>query len=498
MAPTDVLHAANTLVGLLGVASANPGAATASGALAALSMSEVWRRLAPQTDASNRLADDLTAELQNHHLPTQIRLLIPQMIAKAALTPAQIMDAGQPDPICTAMLAQLTDPAHKSPKARDGFQRVVTAVLTRYLADPATRGTLRPAFDAAIAAALQHLEQQVDLIAARARDEAQRLNVQDAMLLTLARLYAPGAPASFDAALKSVELALDTVARMNARETAAHSAPEEGQVIAAINQLNALGQLAEADAVLAALPRGIDAGLDALLHNISLDQARLLAAPDRAADRILADLTRQAHPAGQFRSLHDVWEGWYDRGRAQGANFDLNVALHLARVNVDRTKGVQHSQALADLGITQHDLGEQEGRPDRLKQSVASFRAVVAAVKPQSDPEAWADAMTNLGMALAALGARESGTSRLEEAVKTFRAALAVQTRDRVPLDWAVTWGNMGAALTLLADRTDDLPLARQALQQVQEAEAVLRDGGHQTWPADRIPRAQAVIARLS
>jgi hypothetical protein len=106
--------------------------------------------------------------------------------------------------------------------------------------------------------------------------------------------------------------------------------------------------------------------------------------------------------------------------------------------------------------------------------------------------------MTNLGMALAALGARESGTSRLEEAVKTFRAALAVQTRDRVPLDWAVTWGNMGAALTLLADRTDDLPLARQALQQLEAAEAVLRDGGHQTWPADRIPRAQAVIARLA
>ncbi len=107
----------------------------------------------------------------------------------------------------------------------------------------------------------------------------------------------------------------------------------------------------------------------------------------------------------------------------------------------------------------------------------------------------------NLGNALSTLGERESGTARLEEAVTAYRAALEVQTRYRVPLNWAASWGNMGEALTVLADRTDDLAMARQALQQLQEAEAVLRDGGHEnfaTYSADRIPRAQAVIARLS
>ncbi len=99
-----------------------------------------------------------------------------------------------------------------------------------------------------------------------------------------------------------------------------------------------------------------------------------------------------------------------------------------------------------------------------------------------------------------ALGERASGTARLEEAVTAYRAALEEYTRDRVPLDWAATWGNMGEAMTVFADRSNDLAMARQALHQLEEAEAALREGGHKhfaTYSADRIPRAQAVIDRL-
>ena len=213
MASTDLLHAANTIVGILGVASANPlVAGAASGLSAAFSMQEIWRRLTGQTDTiAGRISADLTKELALHHLPTQTRLLIPQMIAKAELSPAQIMaSARKPDQICALMLAQMQDPAHKTAKARDGFARVVTALLVRHLGDPQTSEALRPAFDDAIAASLQHIGQQVDALVARARDDAHRLGVQEGMLISLARRYAPDDPASFDAALKSLEEALET------------------------------------------------------------------------------------------------------------------------------------------------------------------------------------------------------------------------------------------------------------------------------------------------
>ena len=511
MPSTDFLHAANTIVGILGVASANPAvAAAASGLSAAFSMQEIWRRITGQTDTiADRIALDLTEELARHHLPAQTRLLIPQMIAKAVLSPAQIMAAARkPDQICVIMLAQMEDPAHKTTKARDGFQRVVTALLSRHLADPDTGDALRPAFDDAIAAALQHIGQQVEYLVARARDDAHRLGVQEGMLISLARRYAPDDPANADAALKSLEVALETAARMKAREiTAQNSGAETDSVIAEVNRLNALDQMAEADALIATAQRDIDAkaaeidAQRALLHTLGLDQARLLAAPDRAAEIILAELIRQAPASGLFRALHDTWEEWFDRGHDKGVAFDLSVALHLARANLDRSKGVQRLQAMADLGITQFRLGEMEGRDDRLKQSLATWRTFLEGTPRKRDHENWALGMNNHAMVLQTFGKREVGTARLLEAVDAFGKVLTVYKRDRVPLDWAASWGNMGEALSLIADRTDDLAMARQALQQLEEAEAVLRGGGHETfatYSADRIPRAKAVIARLS
>jgi len=116
-------------------------------------------------------------------------------------------------------------------------------------------------------------------------------------------------------------------------------------------------------------------------------------------------------------------------------------------------------------------------------------------------PLQWAMTQMNLGNALQALGLRESGTARLEQAVAAYAAALQEWTRERVPLDWANALGGQGGALAALAERTRDPALARQALEQLRLAEAVLREGGHAPWAASfaaAIPAAEALVAQLA
>ena len=66
---------------------------------------------------------------------------------------------------------------------------------------------------------------------------------------------------------------------------------------------------------------------------------------------------------------------------------------------------------------------------------------------------------------------------------------------------WANTLGNEALALMALAERTEDAALVARARDQLVEAEAVLRDGGHDAWAdtkAGQIPKAEALLARLT
>ena len=254
---------------------------------------------------------------------------------------------------------------------------------------------------------------------------------------------------------------------------------------------NAQGQPAQAgaspDGALQALPAGPSAARSALAE-IAARQDRIRHRPDLLAQRLLADLRATPQPAGLFRAMHDHWEAWFDRGQEGALTFDLTVALHLARANAERAKGVQHTQALADLAITQFRLGEREGRAERLRAAITSFRAVLSGLNRKSDAEAWAGGVVNLGIALATLATMEEGTERLQEAVKCHRAALQVQTRAHHPEDHAATSRFLAQALTALADRSSDATLAREAL-------ALLTESG---GAPDQIAQTQALIARLS
>ncbi|HMQ94320.1 MAG TPA: tetratricopeptide repeat protein [Amaricoccus sp.] len=146
-------------------------------------------------------------------------------------------------------------------------------------------------------------------------------------------------------------------------------------------------------------------------------------------------------------------------------------------------------------------LGARESGTARLKQAVAAYRSALLEQTRERMPLDWAATQMNLGTALWTLGQRESGTERLKEAVVAFRAALEERTRERMPLDWASATGNQALAMLALAERTSDLGMARAALDQLSDAKAVLRAGGH-TPAADsfgrRIPAAEALVARLS
>jgi hypothetical protein len=445
MSSADLLNAARTILGVLGVALAKPVDATG------LAMPLVLRGL--PGDAGrwvDPLASDLTQVLVQHNLPAQIRVLIPQMLAAADVAPAQIIAAGDPARITALMLATLEDPAHLAPKARDGFARVVTGLLTRHLANPDP--AFGPAFDAAIAAALDQLAAQARSLADRVRVDAQRLGLPDGLLLSLARRHAPADPASVDPAGLNLVAAIETAARLQNGATD----PLTALVMAEVNRLNALNLMSEADSTLTAaehllITQGANAVAQGAMQQLGLDQARLMAAPDRAAQRILAEITRQSPPGGMFRAIHAAWETWYDRGDKGALTFDLATALILARTNLDRSKGVQRTQALGDLGITQYRLGECDPGTTYLARSLATWRTFLAEHPRKTDAQAWATAKVNIAVALSALATRTTDTAVLEEAITAFRAALQVQTEGRAPEDFVTTTALLTAAEEQLA-----------------------------------------------
>lgn len=429
--------AAHTILAVLGLALSTTQAA---GVGAGFSLPQIRRRL-PE-GLADRFDADLVAELAQHSLPAQIRLLIPQMLAAAEPTPAQILAAtGGPARLVTLLLARLTDPAHKLPKAQTAFARVTTALFTRHLADPDTIATLRPAFDAAITATLADIDTNAALLATR----AQGLDLPEGLLIPLARRHAPADPADLPMALANLQAALQAAARM--------AAPQPDPLLAVIQaevmRLNAQGQLAEAATALSEAQQLLGSQATPLadsraLHQLTLDQARLMAAPDRAAQAILTDIAAAAPPTGQFRAIHAAWEMWFDQGDTRALSFDLATALYLARANLDRSKGVQRAQALGDLAITQFRLGEVQTGPQGLTAAIATFRSFLAEHPRKTDPAAWATAKVNLAVALTTLATRDPNPAHLDEAIAAFRAALQVQTE--ATAEFAATSALLAAA----------------------------------------------------
>jgi tetratricopeptide (TPR) repeat protein len=180
------------------------------------------------------------------------------------------------------------------------------------------------------------------------------------------------------------------------------------------------------------------------------------------------------HPddvAARFRTMRERLGTFYVRGQDKGVNFDLLVAIEIARLALDSAQNAQQrGMALIDLGIALMRLGERESGSARLEEAVTAFRDALREWTRDRVPLDWAMTQSNLGLALTRLGERESGSARLEEAVTAYRDALKERTRDRVPLDWAGTQNNLGLALTKLGERESGSARLEEAVTAYRDA----------------------------
>ncbi len=192
------------------------------------------------------------------------------------------------------------------------------------------------------------------------------------------------------------------------------------------------------------------------------------------------------HPddaSARFASTRERREKFFERGDQKGINFDLLLAIEIARLELDSARDAkQRGTALDDLGEALRRLGEHESGTARLEEAVAAFRAALTERTRELAPLDWASTQRSLGSTLWRLGERESSPARLEEAVAACRAALTEGTRERVPLDWAWTQNTLGLALWRLGERESGTARLEEA---VATFRAALRERTRERVPLD-------------
>ncbi|WP_347268685.1 hypothetical protein, partial [Paracoccus sp. (in: a-proteobacteria)] len=265
----------------------------------------------------------------------------------------------------------------------------------------------------------------------RLADQARQFGIQEKAIIELAQRIAPNTE-TFDQAQveldRVVGIAIDVQRRGNAPSEAGPFVDEVLQQVAKLSRTGqhvdaaatvdeALAKLREAQAAMAvAQAELLEAGIkEDLLRGDTASAAR------RIVEKI--DLTTPAED--RFARIWQEWDVWYTRGRDQGVNLDLEVAIELGRLALNRAQDADVRGAVQNnLGNALLSLGERESGTGRLEEAVVAYRAALEENTRARVPLDWAGTQNNLGNALLSLGERESGTGRLEEAVVAYRAAL--------------------------------------------------------------------------
>ncbi|MEM1378131.1 MAG: tetratricopeptide repeat protein [Pseudomonadota bacterium] len=300
----------------------------------------------------------------------------------------------------------------------------------------------------------------------------QREGVPEKTILALAKRIAPQTQ-SLEQALIEIEAAIKIA--LEVRDDAARGTnfgDEVDEILRRLAALNDDGQFDDgADLVnreLEALEEA-EAELNAkriALLEAGIDQEYLR----RDAEAIAAKLVLKAElelpaEASLFDAPRTIWTEWYERGRDKGLNFDLEVAIELARhMSQHAVSQKEQGDQFIYLGVALQTLGKRESGTARLQEAVTAYRAALEEWTRDRVPLDWAMTQNNLGNALQTLGERESDTARLEEAVTAYRGALEEHTRDRVPLDWAMTQNNLGNALQTLGQRESGTARLQEAV----------------------------------
>ncbi len=346
--------------------------------------------------------------------------------------------------------------------------------------------------DAAINAAradIRQLNETVERLIEQGEERAREFGIKEGLLIALARKYAEGSPDNFDAALAGLERALE-VAHAEAERDRLPSNVDDAvsAVLARMDELNANGQIDEAQAALDAELVAMDEedtrrqAARGRLYDKGVAQAILTRSVENAVRFVVAGVEMGATDGAEiFAELLTVGEEWYERGRRKGLNFDLEVAIGVTRMAL-KYAADRNEWALAqnNLGNALWTLGERESGTERLKQAVDAHRAALKEYPRERAPLEWAVIQNNLGNALRILGQREGGTARLEQAIAACQAALEERTRARMPLDWAATQNNLANALQSLGERESGTDRLEKAIDAFQAA--------LQEWTPERLP----------
>lgn len=308
------------------------------------------------------------------------------------------------------------------------------------------------------------------MVAALTRATAARASgITDDALIGLARRIAADV-ADPAAAFRELENAVEVAIRVQAEGRQGSNLG--GFVDEVLRRVAALAAQNQYDTA----AKEIDAALEQEQADSTARRIRLLDAgiaqdilrrdPESAARRLIQKADLEAGGAAAVDTLRALKDEWDERGRDQGLNFDLAIAIELSTQTLPRANGPDDRGAvLNDLGIALGILGGRETGTARLEQAVDALRAALTEYRQDRVPLDWAATQNNLGNALFALGERESGTARLDQAVEAYRAALTVYMQDRVPLDWARAQMNLGTALKALGEREAGTARLEQAVE---------------------------------
>lgn len=327
---------------------------------------------------------------------------------------------------------------------------------------------------AVLARVLAAVEARGDV--ARAQDGG----LERAIVIKLAKRIRPEELLDFDQAVAALEqlidTALDVIAKGNRPSNEDAFVSDVLKTVAAYTLEGENEQASRAvDDALRELDRRAQEQAEALrqsrltLTRAGFEQDSLRRNAPAAARRVLQIVELENAGADHerlFAALRSRQDEFYERGRDKGNNFDLLIAIELARLTQDIAIGPdQRGAASNDLAIALNALGDRESGTERLEQAADTYRIALNERSRERVPLDWARTQNNLGNTLSVLGQRETGTERLKQAVDAFRAALSEATRERVPLEWAKIQSNLGATLRLLGERETGTESLEQAVE---------------------------------
>ena len=308
---------------------------------------------------------------------------------------------------------------------------------------------------------LEKVDQVAEKLIAKAQADDIGAVTGERLLFDLSYDFAEGQHKDLFTAYKGLRAALEAAEQLKAQGNMPQNTSSQlDAVLRRASEMNEAGDRDGAAEYLAAEEKRLDAESEALF-SAQLKQDRVRNRPDLAAKRLYKDTARKAHEAGKKRlfEIDELAIEWSENGNKSGDMFTLQVALELAKTNIDAASGKNAVSALNTLGNCHLRLAERSPKEGLLKAAQNAFQAAVRKTSKPEHPINWAAYQSGLATVLEEIGRRNRDDAILRRSVSAFRAVLEVDEKHKNPLI-KYTWNNLGIALMNLGELTaDPVPL---------------------------------------